>query len=1495
MSRKSAFLAFVLMLVLSSMFVLLFLLSFAAYGGKINVPSDYPTIQAAINAAMSGDTINVSSGLYYENVVVNKTLTLIGAGPSSTIIDGSGTGVVVTVVADYVNISGFTIRNGGKDGIRIDIFGHSNIRDNNITDNGWNGVCLRYSDDNAINSNYVTDNGWSDLFYSGVYVESCWGNTIIGNTITSEAPSADGIHFVDSHNNTIISNTITLCSRYGVFSEYSDNNVFSGNNATSNGSQGIYLWSSENSTVSGNNASNNGEYGISVSNNSTVSDNNVNDNEYGGIVVGSRNIVSGNTIKNNTYYGISAGSDNIISGNNVSTTLYGIWLSANNSVHHNNFISNTYQVRVDFVLANTWDDGYPSGGNHWSDYMGVDLYCGPYQNEAGSDGFGDTPYMIDSNNQDNYPLMSPWPWPIKNLDTGMCYLIIQRAIYDANTLDGHTIFVSAGIYNERVVVNKSLTIMGDGSTTIIDGNEIGTVITITKDSVTLSGFTIRNSGSSLEDSGISLSSNCTVVGNIITNNTNGILSWENSNNTVVDNTISNNQRGTWLRNSIRCNISDNTMSNNQEGVYLELSNSNSIGGNTVTFNDFGLRLNESDYNVIRENTVTNSILGIGLYDSGSNTLEDNNVTSGSSQGIRLDHSGGNILRGNNISDNDYNFAICGESLSDFMQDVDASNTVDGRPICYWVNQSNKQVTTDVGYVAIVNSTRITVRDLNLTKNGQGVLFVHVTNSTIENVNATNNFEGIRLRWSNNNTIVYNTIGNNEYGIHVNYSDNNVAHHNNFVNNVNQAYCNVSNNVWDDGYPSGGNYWSDYAGTDAYSGPLQNEPGGDDLGDTPYVIDDNNKDNYPLMGPWPWPVKNLDTGIRYLTIQRAIYASGTLNGHTIFASSGTYYEQVVVNKSITLLGEERDTTTVKFSGIGNCVAITADDATFCNFTVEGTGTGAGIYIADRNNVTVRDAAVIGFQHGIYITNSANCTVSSINAINNGRGIYVCFSENITVFGNNVTSNTYYGIDLDELSHNNTVMGNTITNNEWGLHLYHSCNNTASGNVITSNSGDGIYIDTLSDNNTIIDNTISSNTGCGIYFWVSCNNTVNGNTITNNEYGIYVFYYSHRNSFNGNTIASSVSDGIYVQDSQYNIFTGNTIANNYLHGVNLKSSNNAIYHNNFIGNTQQARSSGSTNTWDDGYPSGGNYWSNYGGVDLYKGPYQNETGRDCIGDTPYVIDGSNRDKYPFMNRWRVPKAPTAYFTYSPLRPVEDETITFNASTSVIGWNGTHATSIINYTWNFGDNTSTITEEDPVVTHNYIMVETYTVTLNITDSQGLWGTVSKTVRTIYPHDLAIINVTSAKTVVGQGYNCNINITLENRGNFTETFNVTAYAATTPIASQNVTLTSDNSTIITLTWNTTGFTKGNYTIWAYAWPVLGETHIADNNCTGSTVRIGVLGDLNGDSKVGPYDFYVFARAYGSTPIMTNWNPNCDFDNSDKVGPYDFFLFARNYGKTES
>jgi len=139
----------------------------------------------------------------------------------------------------------------------------------------------------------------------------------------------------------------------------------------------------------------------------------------------------------------------------------------------------------------------------------------------------------------------------------------------------------------------------------------------------------------------------------------------------------------------------------------------------------------------------------------------------------------------------------------------------------------------------------------------------------------------------------------------------------------------------------------------------------------------------------------------------------------------------------------------------------------------------------------------------------------------------------------------------------------------------------------------------------------------------------------------------------------------------------------------------------------------------------------------------------------------------------------------------------------------------------------------------------------------------------------------------------------------NVTVYANATSIASQTITLTSGNSTTITFTWNTTGFAKGNYTIWAYAEPVPGETDTADNTLTDDWVIIAIVGDVNADGIVDIEDIYLISLAYGSRPINGEyWHPtpcgacphssNTDINSDRIVDIEDIYTAALHYGEID-
>lgn len=138
-------------------------------------------------------------------------------------------------------------------------------------------------------------------------------------------------------------------------------------------------------------------------------------------------------------------------------------------------------------------------------------------------------------------------------------------------------------------------------------------------------------------------------------------------------------------------------------------------------------------------------------------------------------------------------------------------------------------------------------------NGYSIYLRDSKYNTISNNKASNNYCGFILLESNNNDILNNNVLNNYYGLYLYfYSSENRVYHNNLINNTQQAYDECTN-YWDDGYPSGGNYWSNYTGVDEKSGPNQDQPGSDSIGDTPYNISgDTNKDRYPLMSPWGKP-------------------------------------------------------------------------------------------------------------------------------------------------------------------------------------------------------------------------------------------------------------------------------------------------------------------------------------------------------------------------------------------------------------------------------------------------------------------------------------------------------------------------------------------------------------------------------------------------------------------------------------------------------------------
>jgi len=304
-------------------------------------------------------------------------------------------------------------------------------------------------------------------------------------------------------------------------------------------------------------------------------------------------------------------------------------------------------------------------------------------------------------------------------------------------------------------------------------------------------------------------------------------------------------------------------------------------------------------------------------------------------------------------------------------------------------------------------------------------------------------------------------------------------------------------------------------------PILSEPHPDTpkILSTIYVDDDN------TAGPWDGtvehPYQNISQGLTHAS-----------ENDTLFVYNGTYYENVVVNKTISLIGESRENTIIDARGIGKTLELKVDKVLVSNFTIS-----------------------YG-EVGIHLTSSHGHTIRNNIIRKNTRGATGDYYTN-TLYEENIVTENDYGLDFGHL------MGPS------------SINNTAKNNVITNNFC-GIYVSAAEGNNTIRNNIIEDNS-IGIVLDHTKNNKVIGNLIrNNNRWGGYMH-------------------GIHMRNAVQNLIDNNIIENNHV-GVFFEESNdNKIHHNNFAENPAHI-SGTSLNVWDDGYPSGGNYWSDYAGVDL-----------------------------------------------------------------------------------------------------------------------------------------------------------------------------------------------------------------------------------------------------------------------------------------------------------
>ena len=976
-----------------------------------------------------------------------------------------------------------------------------------------------YLDDSS-DSNKLTDNTANLNASQGLVLGSAESNTVTSNTFNENIVGIHNLGLTD--NNTFTGNTCRNNTRHGMELGGSGHTV-SGNTCAENEDIGIYLSFASDVEVMGNTCTGNitGIYLRRGLTPHSVSENTCTDNSVGIRINGiDSNTLSMNTCSNNGFRGIElvdthhnqildntchdnqgvAGllkpaniyleqsTDNTVSGNAGNGAFTGIYLdegSHSNTVSGNTLRENTVSIFVFRANENTLT-GNTCLDNVWG---GIQL------KEANAN-------QIVANETDVISLLasSSSNTVSDNLSTDATYFLEDVA---SNTLSGNTL---AAIQFRRVT---GTTLTGNtmtGAGLRIEGeladhwntHTIDTANVVAGDPVHywsgVNGGTVPAGASQVVLAGCT---NVTVQGQNLSGRDRGLMIAFSSGVQILDNTCSDNEFwGIYLLESTGCHLSGNICNGNWTGIALESSAANTLSGNTCNRHiGYGISLTDSDGNGLSNNTCDDNereaifILssdtttlsqnvcarnrhGIVVNSSAGAIVTGNTLSASSERGISVGYSTGATLTGNTMTDSGIN--IDGDLLEHWnTHQIDALNTVNGKPVRYLADQNGGTVPAGAGQVILANCKDVTVENQNLSMGTTSVLLGASSGNRIRNnVCNGNTFSGIALGFnSNDNIITGNSCNQNDRGILI----------------VESTGASLTGNTCNENRSVGMFLWL----ADGCS--FTNNTCNGNVEDGIHLVEAGNAN---FVGNTY--SDNGEGGIRFNGS-----SGNTLTGN-MMANSGLrirgwgeeHWNNHVIDTSNTANGKpihywiDRTGETVP-AGAGQVFLVNCTGAVVENQDVSRASVGITLAYGSGNvirNNTSNENAV-----GISLAFLTSENTISGNTCNNGdRGIEVSRSWFNTLSGNTCNGNAFDGIYTD--NGRDVLSGNTCNQNARGIYLDSADGVTLEGNTFTGNSEFGIRL-SYSDENTLTGNLISQN-GIGLGASFSGDNVVYRNSFVDN---------------------------------------------------------------------------------------------------------------------------------------------------------------------------------------------------------------------------------------------------------------------------------------------------------------------------------------------------------------------------------------------------------------